>query len=50
MKSGIGHLKDSLFKGLDHIAIVVPDTDAALKLWRDKFGFRVVFRVELTGK
>jgi len=25
-------------KGLDHIAIVVADTDQALKVWRDQFG------------
>jgi methylmalonyl-CoA/ethylmalonyl-CoA epimerase len=31
-----------MFKGLDHIAIVVPDTDEALKTWRDTFGFPVV--------
>src|SRR6185436_18335443 len=29
--------------GLDHLAIVVPDTEAALKLWRDTFGFPVLF-------
>ena len=29
-------------QGLDHIAIAVPDTEEALKLWRDKFGFPVV--------
>ena len=29
-------------QGLDHFAIVVPDTEAALKLWRDTFGFPVV--------
>ena len=28
--------------GLDHFAIAVPDTDEALKLWRDKFGLEVV--------
>ncbi len=28
-------------KGLDHIAIAVPDTEEALKLWRDQFGFPV---------
>jgi methylmalonyl-CoA/ethylmalonyl-CoA epimerase len=33
----------SLFRGLDHLAIVVPDTEAALKLWRDKFGLKVLF-------
>jgi methylmalonyl-CoA/ethylmalonyl-CoA epimerase len=35
--------QDSLFKGLDHIAVVVPDTDAALKLWRDRCQFPVLF-------
>lgn len=30
------------FNGLDHFAIVVPETEAALKLWRDTFGFPVV--------
>ena len=28
--------------GLDHLAIVVADTEAALKIWRDRFGFPVV--------
>ncbi len=28
--------------GLDHIAIAVSNTDDALKLWRDQFGFPVV--------
>ena len=32
-----------MFKGLDHIAIVVPDTEAALAIWRDRFGFQVLF-------
>ncbi len=32
-----------MFNGLDHLAIVVPDTEAALKIWRDKFGFPVLF-------
>ena len=32
-----------MFTGLDHIAIVVPDTDEALKMWRDRFGFKVLF-------
>ena len=31
-----------MFTGLDHLAIVVPDTEEALKLWRDQFGFQVV--------
>lgn len=32
-----------MFKSLDHIAIVVPNTEEALKIWRDKFGFPVLF-------
>jgi methylmalonyl-CoA/ethylmalonyl-CoA epimerase len=32
-----------MFKGLDHLAIVVPDTEAALTIWRDRFGFPVLF-------
>ena len=28
--------------GLDHLAIAVPDTEQALRLWRDKFGFEVI--------
>lgn len=29
--------------GLDHFAIAVPDTEEALKLWRDTFGFTVLY-------
>ena len=32
-----------MFKNLDHLAIVVPNTEAALLIWRDKFGLPVVF-------
>jgi len=32
-----------LFNGLDHIAIVVRDTDTALMLYRDTLGFPVLF-------
>jgi methylmalonyl-CoA/ethylmalonyl-CoA epimerase len=31
------------FRGLDHLAIAVPDTEEALQLWRDTFGFPVLF-------
>jgi len=31
-----------MFRGLDHVAIVVADTEASLKVWRDRFGFPVV--------
>lgn len=32
-----------MFNGLDHLAIVVPDTEAALKIWRDRLGLPVLF-------
>jgi methylmalonyl-CoA/ethylmalonyl-CoA epimerase len=32
-----------MFRGLDHLAIVVPDTEAALAVWRDRYGFPVLF-------
>ncbi len=32
-----------MYHGLDHLAIVVPDTEEALKVWRDRFGFPVLF-------
>jgi methylmalonyl-CoA/ethylmalonyl-CoA epimerase len=32
-----------MFKGLDHLAIVVPDTEAALAIWRDRYGFPVLY-------
>ena len=41
--------QDSLFKGLDHLAIAVPDTEEALKVWRDTFGFPVLYSEEATG-
>lgn len=31
-----------MYNGLDHLAILVADTEAALELWRDRFGFPVV--------
>lgn len=36
--------------GLDHIAIVVPDTGEALKLWRDIFGFPLLYSEVVNGK
>jgi len=30
-------------QGLDHFAIAVPDTEEALKIWRDQFGFEVLY-------
>lgn len=32
-----------LLKGLDHLAIVVPDTDAALAVWRDRVGLPFLY-------
>lgn len=34
--------RDALFLGIDHTAIVVRDTDASLRFWRDTLGLRVV--------
>ena len=34
-------------QGLDHFAVAVPDTEAALKLWRDTFGFPVLYSEEV---
>ena len=31
-----------MFKGLDHLAILVTDTEVALELWHDRLGFPVV--------
>lgn len=38
-----------MFKGLDHIAIVVPNTEEALKTWRDMFGFPVVIQEKVNN-
>ena len=32
-----------IFRSLDHVAIVVPDTDEALKIWRDRVGLTVLY-------
>jgi methylmalonyl-CoA/ethylmalonyl-CoA epimerase len=37
------------FKGLDHFAIAVPDTEEALKVWRDQLGFPVVCSEAVNG-
>lgn len=39
----------SPFRGLDHLAIVVPDTEAALRTWRDTLGFPVLFSEVVNG-
>ena len=36
-------MKHSTFRSLDHLAIVVDDTEVALKTWRDKVGLVVLF-------
>ena len=36
-------------QGLDHLAIVVPSTDAALRIWRDRLGFPVVCSEVVNG-
>jgi methylmalonyl-CoA/ethylmalonyl-CoA epimerase len=33
----------TVFTGLDHLAIVVPNTEEALKVWRDRFGFPLLY-------
>jgi methylmalonyl-CoA/ethylmalonyl-CoA epimerase len=35
--------------GLDHLALCVPSTDDALKIWRDQFGFPVVCSEVVNG-
>lgn len=35
--------------GLDHLAVVVSDTAEALKVWRDRFGFSVLFSESVNG-
>ena len=32
-----------IFRALDHIAIVVPDTEQALQIWRDRAGLRLLY-------
>ena len=39
-----------MFEGLDHLAIVVPDTEEALKVWRDRFGFPVLLSEAVNNK
>jgi methylmalonyl-CoA/ethylmalonyl-CoA epimerase len=37
------------FLGLDHLAIVVPSTEEALKVWRDRMGLRMVCSEVVNG-
>ena len=32
-----------VFRSLDHVAIVVPDTEAALEIWRDRVGLKLLY-------
>lgn len=43
------HAKDRLFLGIDHTAIVVGDTDASLKFYRDLLGLKVAGESENYG-
>ena len=38
-----------MFKGLDHVAIVVADTAEALKIWRDTLGFPVLYSEDVNA-
>jgi methylmalonyl-CoA/ethylmalonyl-CoA epimerase len=37
------------YQGLDHFALVVPDTEEALKIWRDRFGFPVLYSEDVNN-
>jgi methylmalonyl-CoA/ethylmalonyl-CoA epimerase len=39
----------ALFQAFDHLAIAVPDTALALTIWRDQFGFPVVYSEVING-
>ncbi len=36
-------------QGLDHLAIAVPNTEEALKIWRDIMGFEVLYSEVVNG-
>lgn len=38
-----------LHQGLDHLAIVVPDTNEALKLWHGTLGFPLLYSEDVNG-
>ena len=46
-QSSISNLQSAIsnygFTGLDHLAIVVPDTEEALQVWRDRFGLKLLY-------
>ncbi len=37
------------FRGLDHLAIVVPNTEAALATWRDRVGLKLLYSEVVNG-
>jgi len=39
-----------MFNGLDHVAIAVSNTEEALKTWRDKFGFTVLYAEKVNNE
>ena len=39
----------TMLGGLDHLAVVVSDTEEALKVWRDRFGFPVLLSEVVNG-
>jgi methylmalonyl-CoA/ethylmalonyl-CoA epimerase len=39
----------NLFRGLDHLAIVVPDTEEALRVWRDRVGLSLLYSEVVNG-
>lgn len=38
-----------MFQGLDHLAIVVQDTEEALKIWRGKFGLPLILQEKVNN-
>lgn len=38
-----GTMNHPIFQSLDHLAIVVHDTDEALRIWRDRVGLTVLY-------
>ncbi len=41
--SPAGTMNHPIFRSLDHLAIVVQDTEEALKIWRDRVGLTVLY-------
>ena len=52
-KSSISNQQSTIsnagFLGLDHFAVVVPNTEEALKTWRDRFGFPLLYSEVVNG-